>query len=159
MCLNNSPSEVARIDMAGREVIHTTHAGTEGLMAATRAEVVLTGALVNCAATIAYIQSLAPQVVSIVRMGEHAISRCDGDDLCAELFLARLRGLPFDVASIRKRLRAALSAQRFFDSAVEGSPQADFDLCTATDCFDFALRLDRTSAPARLNACRAGSTI
>jgi hypothetical protein len=40
-----------RIDVAGRKIIHTTHAGTQGLKAATRAEVVLAVALVNCAAT------------------------------------------------------------------------------------------------------------
>ena len=146
----NSPTELERFDVRGRTLIHTTHSGTQGLMNADGADEVITGALVNAAAMVRYIRSRNPAEVSLVRMGHEARERCDEDDLCAALLEARLLGRPFDVDSIRDRLRAAASAQKFFDPACDWAPERDFELCTQVDAFDFVLRLDRSSSPAVL---------
>ena len=81
----NSPTELSRLDLRGRTLIHTTHAGTQGLTNATQADEVITGALVNAGAVIRYIQSRKPERVTIVRMGQDARENCDEDDLCAEI--------------------------------------------------------------------------
>ncbi len=147
----NSPAQVTRRDVRDRELIHTTHAGTQGLVNAVHADEVLTGALVNAAAIVRYIRQRAPAVVTLVRMGQEARERCVEDDLCAELLAARLRGEPFPLASLRERLRYAPAAAKFFDPACQHyAPQADFDLCLAVDHFDFVLRLDRQHEPLRL---------
>jgi 2-phosphosulfolactate phosphatase len=143
----NSPTELERIDVRGRVLIHTTHSGTQGLVNAIHADEVITGALVNAAAIVRYIKAVNPETVSLVRMGHEARERCDEDDLCAEIIAARLAGSEPDTASIRDRLRTARSAEKFFDSACDWAPERDFELCTATDIHDFVLRLDRAVAP------------
>lgn len=143
----NSPTEITEADLRGRTVVHTTHAGTQGLTNAKGADVVLTGSLVNTGAICSYIKSLAPERVTIVRMGSAATSRCDEDDLCAELLHARLSGQRYDTSTIRERLRAAPAAQKFFDPAATWAPERDFELCTDVDRFDFVLRLTGRDQP------------
>jgi len=149
----NSPAHIEHEDFTGRTLVHTTHAGTQGLVNATQAEVVLTGSLVNAAAICRYIAHLAPAQVSLVRMGQDARERCHEDDLCAELLATRLRGEHFPTDTIRTRLRVAPSAQKFFDPAATWAPERDFELCTAVDRFDFVLRLvPAETGPAQLQA-------
>jgi 2-phosphosulfolactate phosphatase len=146
----NSPTELERIDVAGRTLVHTTHSGTQGLASAVNADEVITGALMNCAAIVRYIQARDPQQVTLVRMGQEATSRCAEDDLCAELILARLQSKQPDVRTVRSRLINADSAKKFFDPACDWAPERDFDLCTDVDRFDFVLRLDRSAQPPTL---------
>lgn len=138
---NNSPTEIRAADLEGRTLVHNTSAGTQGLTNASQADVVITGSLVNAAAICRYIESLAPERVSIVRMGKAALERSAEDDLCAELLAARLRGEPFDVGTVRSRLRFAPAALKFFDPQADWAPETDFALCTDVDRFDFVLRL------------------
>jgi 2-phosphosulfolactate phosphatase len=138
----NSPTEIRNADLAGRTLVHTTHAGTQGLVAASGADEVITGSLVNAAAICRYVAASRPASVSLVRMGHEARERCAEDDLCAELIAARLAGRDFDVAGIPGTLQGAPSAQKFFDPAAAAwAPKTDFDLCTRVDSFDFVLRL------------------
>jgi 2-phosphosulfolactate phosphatase len=143
----NSPADLERFDVRGRTIIHTTHAGTQGLMNAINADEVITGALVNAAAIVAYIQQSSPAIVTLVRMGQHATERCLEDDACAELIARRLQGESPNVDLIRGQLRRAPSAEKFFDPACDWAPERDFELCTQFDRFDFVLRLDRTRQP------------
>lgn len=139
---NNSPTEIRAADLKDRTLVHNTSAGTQGLTNASQADVVLTGSLVNAAAICRYITSLAPQCVSIVRMGYDGHTRSAEDDLCAELLAARLQGEAFDVGAVRARLRHTPAAVKFFDPAcADWAPQTDFDLCTDVDRFNFVLRL------------------
>ena len=135
----NSPTELEALDVAQRTLVHTTHAGTQGLTQANGASEVITGALVNAGAIVRYIRARNAKEVTLVRMGHEARERCDEDDLCAQLLLARLRDQPFDTQAIRERLRAASSARKFFDAACDWAPARDFDLCTEIDAFDFVL--------------------
>jgi 2-phosphosulfolactate phosphatase len=152
----NSPTHIEHENFAGRTLVHTTHAGTQGLVNATAADVVITGSLVNAAAICRYIASQAPSHVSLVRMGQDARERCEEDDLCAELLAVRLRGGHFDTRTIRPRLRLASSARKFFDPRATWAPERDFDLCTDADRFNFVLRLHSAVAgPAELRALAA----
>jgi 2-phosphosulfolactate phosphatase len=146
----NSPAQLEAVDVRGRTLIHTTHAGTQGLTRATQADEVITGALVNAAAIVAYIRVRQPSVVTLVRMGQGATERCVEDDACAELIVRRLRGESPDLAELRQRLRAAPSAAKFFDAACDWAPERDFELCTQFDTCSFVLRLDRAAVPPAL---------
>ncbi len=139
--VGNSPSETAAMALSGRTIIQTTHAGTQGLTGARNAEVVLSAALVNAPATARYIQKLAPQAVTLVRMGSEARMRTEEDDVCAEWLEALLRGSPYDTAGVEARLRAAPSAQKFFDPEATWAPEDDFAHCLALGRFEFALEL------------------
>ena len=136
----NSPTDLERFDVKGRIVIHTTHAGTQGLTNASHADEVITGALVNAAAIVSYVRAKRPQQVTIVRMGHEARERCAEDDLCAEILRTRLLGTDtrIDPHSV---LRSASSAKKFFDPACDWAPKGDFDRCTQLDAFNFVLKL------------------
>ncbi|MBU6210647.1 MAG: 2-phosphosulfolactate phosphatase [Gammaproteobacteria bacterium] len=138
----NSPTEVLRENLRARTLIHTTHAGTQGLTAAFAvADRVFTGALVNLSATIAAVRALQPDEVTIVAMGHEARERCVEDDLCREALLIGLRGERFDTSDWVARLRAAPAAQKFFDPAADWAPLEDFAYCTAIDAVPFAVAM------------------
>jgi 2-phosphosulfolactate phosphatase len=138
----NSPTEVLALGVAGRPVIHTTHAGTQGLVNASGADEVLTASLVNLSAIVRYARSRQPQRVTIVRMGHEARERCAEDDFCAEGLLRLFEGGTAPTTQeARDRLRDAPAAVKFFDSAADWAPLDDFAYCTEVDRFDFVLRL------------------
>jgi len=141
--IGNSPTELRALDLRGKVLVHTTHAGTQGLVNASEADEVLTGAFVNISAVCRYILARAPAQVSLVRMGHEARERCAEDDLYAECLGLLLRGRPAPLADVRERLRSAPAAAKFFDPACDWSPREDFDYCTDVDRFDFVLRAKR----------------
>lgn len=154
----NSPAQLCTVELRGRTLVHTTHAGTQGLTNALQAERVITGALVNAAAIVRYVQSSGISQVTLVRMGHEAREPCEEDHLCAEILSDRLQGRSTpDRAEVRRRLRTAASAAKFFDANCDWAPQADFDLCTDLDRFDFVLELDRGTAPPSLRTVAAGA--
>jgi 2-phosphosulfolactate phosphatase len=140
----NSPTEVRTLELRGRVLVHTTHAGTQGLVNATGADEVLTGSFVNLSAVHRYLVARSPQRVSLVRMGHEARERCAEDDLYAASLKAMLEGAgPPSASDVRNRLRNAQAARKFFDPACDWAPLEDFDYCTEVDRFDFVLRLKR----------------
>jgi 2-phosphosulfolactate phosphatase len=141
--IGNSPTEVRAIGLRGKVLVHTTHAGTQGLVNATGADEVLTGAFVNISAVCRHILARAPQRVSLVRMGHEARERCAEDDLYAECLRLLLLGEPAPLDEVRERLRTAPAAAKFFDPACDWAPRDDFEYCTDVDRFDFVLRLKR----------------
>lgn len=146
----NSPTHLEQFELHGRTLIHTTHAGTQGLVNAEEAEEVLSGALVNAGAIVRHIQACKPSQVTLVRMGHEAAERCQEDDVCAEILAARLSSRTVDEPALIKGLRDAPSARKFFDPTCDWAPPGDFERCTQLDRFDFVLRLDRAVQPARL---------
>jgi 2-phosphosulfolactate phosphatase len=142
----NSPTEIRGLDLRGKVLVHTTHAGTQGLVNASAAEEVLTGSFVNISAVCRHILARAPGQVSLVRMGHEARERCAEDDLYAEC-LARMLGggAAPDREEVRDRLRNAPAAKKFFDPACDWAPLEDFGYCTEVDRFDFVLRLKRVA--------------
>jgi 2-phosphosulfolactate phosphatase len=147
----NSPTEVLALPVRGRPVIHTTHAGTQGLLATEHADETLTGSFVNVSAVARYLRERRVARVSLVRMGHEARERCLEDDLYADTLHALLTNRDAGLAHVRERLRAAPAARKFFDPACDWAPLSDFDYCTDVDRFDFVLRLERADqGPARL---------
>jgi 2-phosphosulfolactate phosphatase len=137
----NSPTEIRALDLRGKVLVHTTHAGTQGLVNAAGADEVLTGAFVNISAVCRYLRARAPGRVSLVRMGHEARERCAEDDLYAECLRLMLQGAPAPLGEVRERLRDAPAARKFFDPECDWAPRPDFDYCTEVDRFDFVLRV------------------
>ncbi len=148
----NSPSDLLAADLRGRVVVHTTHAGTQGLVNATQADEVLTGGFNNLSAVCRYLLDRKPAQVTLVRMGHEARERCAEDDLYATHLAAMLRGEAAPSSeSVRAALRDAPAAQKFFDPACDWAPEPDFTHCTNVDKFNFVLRLRRaTGQPVEL---------
>lgn len=135
----NSPAELLHAELRGKDVIQTTHSGTQGVVNAAQADEVLTGAFVNARATVRHILSRKPEAVTLVRMGWQAETPTDEDDLCAEYLESLLLGLDFAEDAVVPRLKASPCSARFFDPDKPWSPSADFDLCLRLNRFDFAV--------------------
>lgn len=135
----NSPSEIEHVDFAGKTVIHTTSAGTQGIANAKNADLVLTGSLTNARAIASYIRSLKPEHVSLVCMGLEGVSETDEDRLCAEYIKSILDGCPMDLTFGIEKLKVTSGAKFFDESQKDVFPEADFHLSTRVDIFPFAL--------------------
>lgn len=138
----NSPTEIIKANLEGKTVIHTTTAGTQGLIRAVKADAIIAGCLVNADATIRYLKTLNPELVSLVAMGYRATESADEDLLCAEFIKAGLDNVN-DVYDNRISDLKYSSGKRFFlPQNIEFSPPTDFFLCTMLNRFDFALRAE-----------------
>lgn len=137
----NSPSQIENVNFAGKTVIHTTSAGTQGTTNATNADEILTGSLVNAKAIAKYIKSKNYQDVSLVCMGLRAERPIEEDTLCAEYIKSLLLDEPFDIMPKIADLKNT-SGAKFFDKAQqEVFPERDFHLCCEVNKFNFVLRL------------------
>lgn len=135
----NSPSRLKGKNLEGKTVIHTTSAGTQGLVRARRAETVITGSFVNAGAVISYIRKLEPEVVSLVSMGIGGKVPADEDELCAEYMQQILLGEEPEFHDMKQKIKEG-SGKRFFDENLQWSPSKDFDLCLQLNVFDFVIR-------------------
>lgn len=140
--MGNSPAQAEKMDLEGKTVIHTTSAGTQGVANARKADIILTGSLVNAKATARYIRKENFPHVSLVCMGLEGKKPAPEDLLCAEYMKSILEERPFDMESELKMLRKDPSVQKFFrKETAEIFPQEDYWLCTMTDRFDFVLQV------------------
>ncbi|MGN0286421.1 MAG: 2-phosphosulfolactate phosphatase [Atopobiaceae bacterium] len=140
----NSPAQVRGVDLTGRTCIHTTSAGTQGIVNATGATQIVTASLVNASAVARYIRHCQPQQVSIVAMGNAGVRTAGEDVLCARYIKSILQGDPIDVQSEANAL-AQTDGAKFFDPAQPAFPQEDFPLCVDCDRFDFVIRVGHDS--------------
>jgi len=139
----NSPTEIIKSNLSGQTLILTTTAGTNGLVNATRSDILLAGSIVNSGATARYINLLNPALVSLVAMGYQAIKTAEEDILCAKMISDILKGGKHDFSERIEELRTT-SGSRFFNPLnIDFSPPTDFFLCTMRDRFDFALRAEK----------------
>ena len=121
----NSPSSIKPEMVKDKIAIHTTSAGTQGIVNATSAEEIITGSLVNSKAIAAYILKKQPEEVSLV---------------CKSL----LEGC--ELPDIEQRVHDLQSngGEHFFDeNKQEIFPEADFWLCTMYNRFPFVIQIHR----------------
>lgn len=137
----NSPSHIEHVNFDGKTIVHTTSAGTQGLVHAQGASVVLTGSFVNAAAIVRFIRQAQPKVVSLVAMGFGGEQEADEDTLCARYIEAQLRGKTMDFDEIVRFLKTQSRTNNFLDIRDQGSaPKEDFELCLALNRFPFVLQ-------------------
>ncbi len=142
--LGNSPSSVDPGIIRGRRVIHSTSAGTQGVVSAVHADEIITGSFVNAKAIADYILKAAPAKVSLVCMGKEGLEPAEEDELCAVYLKSLLTGeaMP-DIDDRLKALRTG-GGRHFFDPALqEVFPEKDFWMCIDRDRFDFVLRIEK----------------
>ncbi len=139
----NSPTEIIKCDLSGKTLIHTTTAGTAGLVSAVNADLIITGSLVNASAVARFIAERKPENVSLVAMGFRATVSAAEDLLCAEYIKSQLEGREGNFDDRIAGLRYT-AGQRFFNPEnIDFSPPTDFFLCTMTDRFGFVLKAER----------------
>ncbi len=141
--MGNSPSQMLAVDVAGKTVVHTTSAGTQGIACAVNAHEILGGSLVNAKATAEYIRRSGAETVSLVCMGLDALYPTEEDTLCALYIKALLEGESIDLQAEIDSLRYTSGAKFFDPGQWDVFPVDDFPMCTAADRFDFVLKLLR----------------
>lgn len=140
----NSPSSIMKNDVAGKTIIHTTSAGTQGIVNAAGASEIITGSLVNAKAVAEYIIARKPQTVSLVCMGNEGVRPAPEDELCAEYIKSILEGreLP-DIEQRVNRLKDN-GGEHFFDkSRQEIFPETDFYMCIKYNKFPFVIKIEK----------------
>lgn len=147
----NSPTHILNEDLRGKIIIHTTSAGTQGLVNATRATERITGSFVNAPAIVEYIKAKNPKVVSLVCMGYSMKYPTEEDTFCAEYIKKSLLGELPDTAEMIETIKRT-SAQRLFNPAnQEFSPSSDFYHCTQIGKFNFVLKAEEIDGLLKLN--------
>jgi len=136
----NSPSFIQGIDFNGKTIIHTTSAGTQGLVNASAADELLTGSFVNAPAVIRYIKNRNPENLSLVCMGYASLYPTEEDTFCAEYIKNMLLGIPVNIDSMIEIIRNTSGKRLFEPQNQEHSPERDFYLCTDVGKFDFILK-------------------
>ena len=139
----NSPSTVVPQAVKGKTIIHTTSAGTQGIVNATGASEIITGSLVNAKAIAEYIKNNNYEEVSLVCMGLEAVSETQEDNLCAYYIKSLLECNPIEIEKEIEKLKIT-SGVKFFDKKQQDIfPEKDFYLSTEINRFNFVLKLEK----------------
>ena len=142
--LGNSPSSIAPEMIRGKRIIHTTSAGTQGIVSAVHASEIITGSFVNARAIAEYIREKSPEKVSLVCMGKAGLEPAEEDELCAVYLQSLLTGQELPDIDSRLKSLARGGGRHFFDPAQqEVYPEKDFWMCIDRNRFDFVLRIEK----------------
>jgi len=140
----NSPSTVLPEAVKGKTILHTTSAGTQGIVNATKATEIITGSLVNAKAVAEYIKKMQPETVSLVCMGNAGVRPAAEDELCAEYIKSLVEGTEFPDFEERVADLQRYGGDHFFDeNRQEIYPKKDFFLCIQYDKFPFVIKIKK----------------
>ncbi|MDE5865989.1 MAG: 2-phosphosulfolactate phosphatase, partial [Lachnospiraceae bacterium] len=140
----NSPSSILKDDVAGKTIIHTTSAGTQGIVNAVHASEIITGSLVNARAVAEYIIARQPQTVSLVCMGNGGVRLAPEDELCAEYIKSIVENR--ELTDIEQKVNCLKNngGEHFFDKSRQDIfPKADFYMCIKYNKFPFVIKIKK----------------
>lgn len=140
----NSPSTVLRSAVRDKTILHTTSAGTQGIVNATKATEIITGSLVNAKAVAEYIKKKHPEQVSLVCMGNAGVRPAAEDELCAEYIKRLVEGIELPDFEQRVADLQRYGGDHFFDeNRQEIYPKEDFFMCVQCDKFPFVIHVEK----------------
>ena len=140
----NSPSTVDGEKVRDKIVIHSTSAGTQGIVNAVRADKIITGSLVNAKAVAEYILREQPKQVSLVCMGNNGVSPAPEDELCAFYIKSLLEGKELEDMEDRIQQLRYHGGEHFFNENTQDVfPKEDFELCIKYNQFPFVLIIEK----------------
>jgi 2-phosphosulfolactate phosphatase len=138
----NSPFEVSTMDFTAKTIIQRTSAGTQGIVAASRADRLYAASLVTADATARAMLAGSPNQITLVPMGDNGINRTDEDEICAIHLRNRLQSRPGDRRAVQRLILAGGEVARFHDPAQPHSHPQDADIALDIDRYDFAVRVE-----------------
>lgn len=141
--LPNSPAAVAAADLEGRTLVHRTSAGTQGIVRAAAADVLLAASFACAAATARFVAAHDPPAVTLVATGDDTHRDGDEDHACAEYVAALLRGGNPDPQPFLDRVPASTAGRAFADPGSPEYPTEDLAYAQDLDRFDHALLVTR----------------
>lgn len=131
----NSPTAIQNKDFSGCTVIHTTTAGTKGVMDQPALNDVVVGSFINEQALLDYIKKKSIDKVNLYCTAPPGWG--DEDYLFAVHFKKLLLGEESDFQQIIEKLKRG-SGRRLLQSTTE--PPTDFDLCLSRNLFSTILK-------------------
>lgn len=137
----NSPFEITEVDFTGKNIIQRTSAGTQGIVAASRAERLYAASLVTANATARALGAGTPDRITLVAMGKNAVERTDEDELCALHLRNLLEGRRGNPEAVRQMILAGGEAERFHDPMRSYLHPGDLDIALDIGRYDFAVRV------------------
>ncbi len=143
----NSPYYLTTVpQLKGKTVVHSTSAGTQGIVFASNATEIISGSLVNAKAIARYIKKQNPQIVTLVCMGLNGTEESAEDTLCANyiksLLLDNELNIHDEIADLKNT-----AGSKFFDRKRMEFPEPDFFMCLVPNVFDFVLKADTSKNP------------
>ena len=152
--LDNSPSALIGLDLAGRRLIQRTSAGTQGVVLSARADTILATGFCCAGATARYIAKLSPQTLTFVMTAICPEDEGDEDVACADYLQALLMGKKPDANWFIQRVRRSSAGRLFGDSSYPQFPAPDLECCVDVDRFDFAMPVKRRDGLLVMQAVR-----
>ncbi len=111
----NSPTLFENMDLSSETFVHSTNAGTRGVVAACEKETRHYRLFCQCRAVVGYIRSCEPEIVTLVAMGTGGTMRAQEDMMCAMYIKNELEDYPNSFKTLKSFLAGVDSAQKFFD--------------------------------------------
>ena len=139
----NSPFELSQADLEGKVLVQRTSAGTVGVSAAAKAERIFAGSLVTAGATARAILQYAPDLVTIVAMGDGGRVRTDEDEICALYIRNLLQGRAPDRDAVRSLVLSGEQSQKYGDHRYPQFHAGDRDIAVQVDSISFAIPVRR----------------
>ncbi len=140
---NNSPYEMSQADIEGKVLAHSTMAGTVGVTSAVNADDIYVGSLVIARSTMEAVRRDAPELVTIVAMGDGGKVRTDEDEQCALYMRNLLEGRRPDPNAVRSLVMACDQAAKFDDPAKPHFRREDRETALQIDSVPFAIKVSR----------------
>jgi 2-phosphosulfolactate phosphatase len=139
----NSPAEFLNLDLSGKALIQRTSAGTQGIVRARQAKMLLAASLCCAGATARFLHRIAPATIAFVITGAGPGEDGDEDLACAHYLEALLRGEPVASEAYLQRVLHSPAGSLFSDPEQPDFTPLDLELCMQVDRFDFAMQVER----------------
>ena len=153
--LGNSPQELQTADLAGRDLVLRTSAGTQGLIRTTGSHLALAGSFVVASATARALVDANIDEVEFIITGASLGRDGDEDLACAELIAALTADPSTDPGPYVERIATSDAGTSFLDDAKPWLPKEDFELACEVDRFNFALAARHDHASDTIELTRA----
>lgn len=135
---DNSPFEIAKIDLTGKTLVHRTSSGTQGVVAATSAKEIIFGSFVTCSTIVKYIRAGNHKNISIVAIDSE-------DDIFANFLEDSLTGKQLNREEVNQNLYIHPGTQWFLDTQKPEFPSEDIDYALDFDKFNFICLVKRNN--------------
>ena len=135
----NSPNDFIGQDLSGRRLIQRTSAGTQGAVLSTAARHLLAASFVCARATVRYIQSIQPDLVTLVVTGSHTADKGEEDRACADYLTALLREESPNWQTVVQRVTESETGKLFTGQPGEEFDRRDLENALRLDRFSFAM--------------------
>jgi 2-phosphosulfolactate phosphatase len=139
----NSPTQLAQQNLAERELIQRTTAGTQGVTHSINADILLASSFCCAKATVEYIRRLPERDITFIITGQRPNGRGTEDAACADYLEDLLTGKEPDMEKHLQRVRDSVDAQIFLDESEPAFPASDLEYCLDIDKFSFAMPIEK----------------